>query len=468
MKMASLAMGVACFLVGYGGLFNDEMSSAEGDNGDEENNDQSGDDNSARAQLGLMLELLGVSFTSFQCSLGEASLLALAGKFDSSLLPQLASSSGSLSLDSYSAVDNDNSGRLESHSYDEGLFSHEEYPEQNNNTHANDDDDEQSTSEGILMKSERQQRKCITAFSSGTGCAGIVGYAYKSLLAELFGWGLSTIVWSAILFAVAYYRIYCTGLYEMDIRLEAAQTRLDHERCASSAEEELNGTAAVEQRSSLEMVTQPHDEEGNDSPTLLPQLSSELTTTTKSVHHMTACERFQTVLSLWPYTIPLFFVYMTEYMMQAGVWPAIGFPVTSASARGQFYHYANWTYQVGVFVSRSSGNMFTVSLTMLWVMPMLQLVNLCLFWLISVHHFWYDYSLLIMCFVVGLLGGGVYVQGYNRINADMPKELREFALSSASVADSVGILVADISSLFIQSCIYQRNGIDGAVVNCPL
>ena len=56
-----------------------------------------------------MLELLGVSFTSFQCSLGEASLLALAGKFDGSLPPQLSSSSSApLSLDSYSAVDNDN------------------------------------------------------------------------------------------------------------------------------------------------------------------------------------------------------------------------------------------------------------------------------------------------------------------------------------------------------------------------
>jgi battenin len=123
---------------------------------------------------------------------------------------------------------------------------------------------------------------------------------------------------------------------------------------------------------------------------------------------------------------------------------------------------------VGVFISRSSGNLFTVSLKILWVMPMLQGVNLFIFWLISIHHFWYDYSVLLMCFIAGLLGGGVYVQGYNRINADMPKELREFAISSASVADSFGILVADISSLFIQSCIYQKNGIDGAVVNCPL
>lgn len=70
-------------------MFNDETSSTEGDVGGngEKKNDRSEDNNTthARAQIGLMLELLGVSFTSlFQCSLGEASLLALAGKFDSS------------------------------------------------------------------------------------------------------------------------------------------------------------------------------------------------------------------------------------------------------------------------------------------------------------------------------------------------------------------------------------------------
>ena len=280
-------------------------------------------------------------------------------------------------------------------------------------------------------------------------------------------------LWSAILLSIAYYRIYCNGLNDMEIRLEAVQSRVNDENVysySSAEEEEAELHDTTEQKSSLEMVTQPQDvEDVNDFHSLLPQRSSETTIATKkSVHDMTACDRFQTVFSLWPYMIPLFVVYMAEYMMQAGVWPSIGFPVTSSSARAQFYHYANWTYQVGVFLSRSSGNLFTVSLTMLWVMPLLQGVNLVLFWMISVHHFWYDYSLLIMCFVAGLLGGGVYVQGYNRINADMPKELREFAISSASVADSLGILVADICSLFIQSCIYQRNGIDGAVVSCPL
>lgn len=107
-------------------------------------------------------------------------------------------------------------------------------------------------------------------------------------------------------------------------------------------------------------------------------------------------------------------------------------------------------YQVGVFVSRSSGNFFSVSLAVLWIMPAMQVVNLAFFWMTSIHHFWYNYTLLIPCFCAGLLGGGVYVQGFSRINLDFPVELREFAIASAGVADSLGILVADIAALFIQ------------------
>jgi len=100
-------------------------------------------------------------------------------------------------------------------------------------------------------------------------------------------------------------------------------------------------------------------------------------------------------------------------------------------------------------------------------MPFLQVVNLYFFWMNSIHHFWYNYGLLLLCFFAGLLGGGVYVQGYSRVNADMPLELKEFAIASVAIADSLGILVADILSLYIQSCIYKQNHLDGAVVDCP-
>ncbi len=72
------------------------------------------------------------------------------------------------------------------------------------------------------------------------------------------------------------------------------------------------------------------------------------------------------------------------------------------------------------------------------------------------------------CFFAGLLGGSVFVQGFSRINLDTPMELKEFAIASAVVAMNLGILVADILSLFVQSCIFKKNGIEGAVVDCPV
>lgn len=216
--------------------------------------------------------------------------------------------------------------------------------------------------------------------------------------------------------------------------------------------------------SALEMV---HTEVIN--PNTMQQLEMPpQTNSTVGSCDLTASQRLMLICSLWPYTVPLFTVYAAEYMLQAGVWPAIGFPVTSATARAQFYQYGNFCYQAGVFISRSSGNICTASIPILWLMPFLQVINLYFFWLDSIHHFWYNYSLLLPCFFAGLLGGGVYVQGYSRVNLDMPAELKEFAIASVGIADSFGILVADILSLFIQSCIYRLNDIEGAVVNCPV
>ena len=126
-------------------------------------------------------------------------------------------------------------------------------------------------------------------------------------------------------------------------------------------------------------------------------------------------------------------------------------------------------YQAGVFISRSSGAFFPpFPMWLLYLMPALQTLNLMLFYLIAAHHFLYSYLLLAGCFYVGLLGGAVYVHGYSRINKDLPVSQREFALASASMADSFGIIVAGISGLFIQACLYRSNHIDGAIVSCPL
>jgi len=75
-------------------------------------------------------------------------------------------------------------------------------------------------------------------------------------------------------------------------------------------------------------------------------------------------------------------------------------------------------------------------------------------------------GLLLPAFVVGLMGGAVYVGAFTLISAEVEGPLREFALAAASVADSVGIAVADVVGILIQGCIFRVNGLPGADYKC--
>ena len=105
---------------------------------------------------------------------------------------------------------------------------------------------------------------------------------------------------------------------------------------------------------------------------------------------------------------------------------------------------------------------------LLWLMPALQCVNVGFFWWVAADQgILYNNLLLLPAFYVGLLGGAVYIHGYTRICADLPTAHREFSLSATSVAEGLGILVADVVGLFIQACLYRIHSIPGAVVSCP-
>ena len=60
------------------------------------------------------------------------------------------------------------------------------------------------------------------------------------------------------------------------------------------------------------------------------------------------------------------------------------------NSRDRFYEFANWCYQGGVFVSRSSGTLFSPSLGVLWLLPALQALLLCFFLADAMNHLWYN------------------------------------------------------------------------------
>ena len=227
----------------------------------------------------------------------QASLLALAGKFDSSILPSIAPS------DSYRVI-------------------YEGSTENSEREYRPDDNDVDMTESGEnnnavrLMKhggGVTDRRSCITAFSSGTGLAGIVGYAYKSLFSGLLGLGLSPTVWSAISFSFVYSLIYRKCL--------RGKNDDGMERWARPVAEA--GPSGVLESSSFVNERVIHDRRGRghsggeeiSGSVLLEMINAESnshrgrTAWESSVpprHVITASDRLRLVLSLWPYTIPLF------------------------------------------------------------------------------------------------------------------------------------------------------------------
>ena len=180
-----------------------------------------------------------------------------------------------------------------------------------------------------------------------------------------------------------------------------------------------------------------------------------------ATERMSARERFRRTLLLWPYLFPLFLVYWSEYAIQAGTWTAIAFDpskVSQHAARDEAYRTLNFLYQWGVFVSRSSGMLLSANRFCLWLMPALQCVMLAFFYLDAMHQFWNGLSLMLPAFLTGLLGGAVYVNAFTLIDREVERAYREFALTAASVADSLGIMSADVTAMFLQACLYQSLG----------
>lgn len=193
--------------------------------------------------------------------------------------------------------------------------------------------------------------------------------------------------------------------------------------------------------------------------------------------------------------------------------------------------------QAGVFLSRSSGMLWQASRRALWAMPLAQCGWLAFFLADALHHFWYNYWLLVPCFITGAQGrrgrawggrGGwhvaarqsaappihthppILVQGcwagrytstpsrssqqrFRHSTGEQcrlpgegrglcgtrrrggappqswpapPHRCREFSLGAASVADSLGVALADVAGILIQGCLFKLNGLPGADFAC--
>ncbi len=174
----------------------------------------------------------------------------------------------------------------------------------------------------------------VTAWSSGTGFAGIFGYAWKALWVDALGFSFSATLMLSLVLPAGFVGAF-EGLLDKPPALRTSAAMSDRvpllPAAVASEPGAQNSSAGTGADADVDV------DAGED---VGEEIGSPLSTS----------ERIHVFASLWPFTVPLFVVYVSEYAMQSGAWASIGFPVKSKQARDRFYLWSNWLYQVGVFI----------------------------------------------------------------------------------------------------------------------
>lgn len=154
----------------------------------------------------------------------------------------------------------------------------------------------------------------------------------------------------------------------------------------------------------------------------------------------------------WKFILPLMAVYYAEYTINQGVLPTLDtFSKSEVPASPVLYARYQLLYQVGVFISRSSISLLTIPSRLLWTLPSLQFLNLAVF-LSQATFQWIQTVDIIYLLILweGLIGGAAYVNSFHEISRTTHPKDREWALSVATVGDSIGVLLASVTDTVLE------------------
>ncbi|EGT38354.1 hypothetical protein CAEBREN_00721 [Caenorhabditis brenneri] len=155
--------------------------------------------------------------------------------------------------------------------------------------------------------------------------------------------------------------------------------------------------------------------------------------------------KLEKTLPLLKYMIPLISVYLAEYYINQGLLELLEFDCSHGfgmSSESQ-YRWFQVTYQMGVFVSRSSSNYISIPTKYLTTLAILQIFNAVFFTFTAIYTFLpHIFLAFFIIFFEGLLGGASYVNTFRAVHREIPVESREFSMGVVSISDTIGIVFA--------------------------
>ncbi|XP_064331539.1 battenin isoform X5 [Phalacrocorax carbo] len=160
---------------------------------------------------------------------------------------------------------------------------------------------------------------------------------------------------------------------------------------------------------------------------------------------LTLGQKWRLVKGVAPHAGPLAIVYFAEYFINQGLLELLYFP-SSALTHGEQYRWYQLLYQAGVFASRSS--LRCLRLRRVALLALLQVFNAALLLAAVATPF---LPALGVAFAVvageGLLGGAAYANAFLNVAEEAPPEGRDFAVTVASLGETVGVALAGGAAL---------------------
>lgn len=322
----------------------------------------------------------------------------------------------------------------------------------------------------------------LSGWSIGTGAAGLLGAAVYALLRMILTIKTIMIIMLVVPVAmlVAYFYIIVPINETNDQQTATRRSAATKKRQNIVNEEDTsivttigggdvaNTTAMQEEKQQYPFKAKTKDYGGtrdSDSATNDPnkamsdrslegQLISNMTTSTtgtstesNQLPPFNFSAKLKALPSLAKYFLPLLLVYFAEYFINQGLFELVYYPEISFLDHAAQYRWFQVSYQLGVMISRSSLDFFRIK--NIWTMSLLQAANAILFLahaskLIHIPSFYLVIALIIY---EGLLGGFTYVNAFYRVKKEVNLDKQEFCISTVTMADSLGIVLAGLTAL---------------------
>ena len=148
-------------------------------------------------------------------------------------------------------------------------------------------------------------------------------------------------------------------------------------------------------------------------------------------------------------------MYLSQYFINQGLFELLYFENSPFLTEHKTqYRWYSALYGAGVFISRSSIRF--IQIKFLPIFPILQIINV----LIALSQIFFGYMPSIWIIIVlilweGIVAGSCYVNAFNLVSIEVPKQNKEFAIAITSLANSCGVALAGLVAIPVHNAICE-------------